>query len=307
MGKAEGKIAAIGTWDGVHPGHRFVLDALVAKGAELGLEPVAVTFRSHPLSVVAPERAPRYLSSLADRVAMLREAGAADVITLDFDNSLRAMTAARFLSMLHDRYNVKAVMLGFNNSFGSDRLKGVEAYRAVAPEGMTVIQIPEYEGDSGRVSSSLIRKLISDGDVAGAARRLGRLYSIRGRVVGGRRLGRTIGFPTANLAVDSGRLLPSAGVYAADAVLSNGLRFRAVVNIGYRPTVDRSVRPRMTVEAHLLGFSGDLYSSTVILYFLDRIRREERFPSVEALKAAISRDAAMARNIVSPLDTIGCR
>ncbi len=307
MGNAEGKIAAIGTWDGVHPGHRFVLDALVAEGAKLGLEPVVVTFRTHPLSVVAPERAPRYLSSLAERVAMLSEAGAADVITLDFDNSLRALTAARFLSMLRDRYNVKVVMLGFNNSFGSDRLKGVEAYRAVAPEGMTVIQIPEYEGDSGHVSSSLIRKLISDGDVAGAARSLGRLYSIRGRVVGGRRLGRTIGFPTANLAVDPGRLLPGAGVYAADAVLSNGLRFRAVVNIGYRPTVDRSVRPRMTVEAHLLGFSGDLYSSTVILYFLDRIRREERFPSVEALRAAISRDAAVAHNIVSPLDTVGCR
>ena len=214
---ATGRIAAIGTWDGVHPGHRFVLSSLADAGHRMNLEPVAVTFSTHPLSVVAPERAPKNLSSLPDRIAMLRDAGAKDVIVLDFDNSLRAMTAAEFLRMLRDRYNIHAVMLGFNNSFGSDRLKGVDAYRAVAPEGMKILQMPEYEGNSGKVSSSLIRRLISAGDVAEAACRLGRLYCVKGRVVGGRRLGRTIGFPTANLAVDPRRLLPAAGVYAADA------------------------------------------------------------------------------------------
>ena len=301
---AKGRIAAIGTWDGVHPGHRFVLSSLADAGHRMNLEPVAVTFSTHPLSVVAPERAPKNLSSLPDRIAMLRDAGAKDVIVLDFDNSLRAMTAAEFLRMLRDRYNIHAVMLGFNNSFGSDRLKGVDAYRAVAPEGMDILQMPEYEGNSGKVSSSLIRRLISAGDVAEAACRLRRLYCLKGRVVGGRRLGRTIGFPTANLTVDPRRLLPAAGVYAADAILSNGLKFRAVVNIGYRPTVDRSRRPRMTVEAHLLGFSGDLYSSTLTLEFIGHLRREERFPSVDALKAAINRDAEMARAMVSPLDSV---
>ncbi|MCM1337774.1 MAG: riboflavin biosynthesis protein RibF [Candidatus Amulumruptor caecigallinarius] len=292
------RIAAVGTWDGVHLGHRHLLAHLISEGERRTLAPTAVTFATHPLATVRPERVPRMLCTLDERVRRLHEAGVMDVVVLDFDENLRRLTAREFLEMLRRDYGVEAVILGFNNSFGSDRLGSFEDYReAGAQVGVEVLCAPEWCAGEEHVSSSAVRRLIAEGAVEHAAALLSRPVTLSGMVVEGKQLGRTIGFPTANLAVSADAAVPGPGVYAADALLHTGERHRAIVNIGYRPTVDRSPDARESIEAHLLNFHGDLYGHPVTLTFLKRLRDEQRFPDLTALRAQLTRDAAAARQI----------
>lgn len=289
------RIAAIGTFDGVHLGHRAVVDYLVAEGTVRGLVPTVVTFSSHPLSLVRPERVPKSLSHLSQRQQRLLHAGVRDVIVLPFDEPLRRMTAHDFIAMLHDRYGVDAIVLGFNNSFGSDRLRDFEDYVNVAHGiGVEILQAPRYEYPGfGEVSSTAIRHLIASGDVATASRLLGHPLSLSGKVVGGQRLGRTIGFPTANLDIDPACAIPAEGVYACRASISapdSTEHYKAMVNIGYRPTVDASTQPPLTVEAHLIDFTGDLYGKEITLDFICRLRPEQKFASLDSLIAQLHSD-----------------
>ncbi len=287
------RIAAIGTFDGVHLGHRAVVDYLVASGRVRGLVPTVVTFSSHPLSLVRPERMPKSLSHLSQRQQRLLDAGVRDVIVLPFDEPLRRMTAHDFIAMLHDRYGVDAIVLGFNNSFGSDRLRDFEDYVNVAHGvGVDMLQAPRYEYPGfGEVSSTAIRHLIASGDVATASRLLGHPLSLSGKVVGGQRLGRTIGFPTANLDIDPACAIPAEGVYACRANISgNPQPYQAMVNIGHRPTVDTSIQPPLTIEAHLIDFTGDLYGKEITLDFICRLRPEQKFDSLPSLIAQLRSD-----------------
>ncbi len=285
-------------WDGVHAGHRFLTSYVARLGRERSLVPTVVTFRNHPLSVVSPDRAPLLLSDTPSRLRMLGEAGAEECILLDFDGALRGLSAEEFLSMLKRDFGVDAIVVGYNNRFGHDRLQGIEAYQALGSRiGMEIIPGPEFRHDDAKVSSSVIRKFIAGGDVAEAARLLGRPFSLTGRVVEGKKLGRSIGFPTANIAVAPGMIMPLEGVYACRAVTAEGQSYAAMVNIGRRPTVDAPGAP-VTVEAHLLGFSGSLYGSEVTLEFISRIRAEIAFGSLAELTDQLRRDAEATRGIV---------
>lgn len=289
-----GHIAVVGTFDGVHLGHRFLLDELRSRGAEAGLSPIVVTFAAHPLSVVNPEAAPRLLTTLDERLRLLRQAGIGETVVLPFDDRLRMMSAREFMTMLRDRHGVRALLVGFNHRFGRDRLGGVDDYRRIGREiGVAVTLADEYRpADGMAVSSSAIRKSIGEGDVAAAARALGRSYSIAGVVGCGKQLGRVIGFPTANVTdVDSAKIIPATGVYAA-TVTAAGHSHRAVVNVGYRPTVDKAAGAPLSIEAHIPGFAGDLYGSPVEVAFDSRIRGERRFPSLDALRSRIALDIA---------------
>lgn len=294
------RIVAVGTWDGVHLGHRHLLDALGLEARRLGLTPAVVTFPTHPLATVRPERVPPQLCPVSLRLDRLQEGGAADCILLDFNERLRAMTAREFMEMLHRDYAVDAVMLGFNNSFGSDRLTDPAQYRAAAQGlGMTVTVAPEYRSDvAPSVCSSTIRRLVADGRVGEAACLLGRPFALSGKVEGGNRIGRTIGVPTANLHPAPGMAVPGNGVYACVATIDSSLRrWPAMVNVGLRPTVtagQSGVTP--VIEAHLIGFEGDLYGHLLALDFVSRLRQEMRFPSLEALaeQLAADRTAALA-------------
>lgn len=292
------RIAAIGTWDGVHRGHRHLLSFLSDEAQKLGLRPSVVTFRSHPLATVRPERVPRLICSVEERVNRLEQAGIEDVILMDFDDRLRSLTAREFMHLLKDEYGVTALVLGFNNSFGSDRLQDIEAYKAIGDEiGMTVIQAPEWRADDDAVSSSAVRHLIAQGDVERAGSWLSVPVTLSGEVVKGQQLGRTIGFPTANIKTAPELAIPASGVYVAEAITADGVTHRAIVNIGKRPTVDKSAEPVTTVEAHLLDFDGDLYGSVLTLKFIKRLRDEQRFPSLDALTAQLKADAQAARSI----------
>jgi len=280
------RAAVTGTFDGVHRGHVFLLDSLRREAALRGLEPLALTFSSHPLSLIAPERTPLSLTSVEERVRLIEEQGVkAEVLT--FDEPLRRMTAADFLAMLRERYGVTVFLLGFNNTIGSDLL-GAGPVPVEPVGGVGIVAVRELPGFS--VSSSAIREALRCGDIAAANAMLGRPYAVEGEVVGGRRLGRTLGFPTANIDVGADRALPAAGVYVGRV-----LGRRAVVNIGRRPTVEGRDDAPLSVEAHLLDFCGDLYGRRLRLELFARLRGERRFASLDALKAAIANDIIAVR------------
>lgn len=283
------KGATIGMFDGVHLGHQY----LISKLKEHCDEAVAVTFTNHPLWVIKGERVPRLLSTPAEKSRML---GALSVrpVLLPFDEQLRYMTAEEFIRLLAREHGIDRLVLGFNNSIGSDRRTAADDNALCNATGVEIIRASELPGEV-KVNSSAIREMVAVGDVKQAATLLGRNYTLHGTVVHGKKLGRTIGFPTANIEADStDKLIPANGVYAADAITTDGHAYRAVVNIGHRPTVDPTSAP-VTIEAHLDGFTGSLYDQHLTLHFLDRLRGERRFSGLDELKAAISNDLNRAR------------
>ncbi|MDE7111487.1 MAG: riboflavin biosynthesis protein RibF [Muribaculaceae bacterium] len=275
------KAAVIGVLDGVHEGHRYLLRQLKDIAAGRGLDPVAVTFSRHPLTLVRPEAVPPQICPLPERLELIRREGV-EPLLLDFTPELRLMTARKFLEGLKGR-GFDLLLMGFNNRIGLDRLSGPEL--AGGPvEVLTATELPERG-----ICSSEIRAAVSSGNMELAAKMLGRPFALEGEVVGGRRVGRTIGFPTANVSVEPGQLMPPNGVYAACAA-----GHRAVVNIGRRPTLDNG--EDVTVEAHLLDFSGDLYGRTLRVEFLRRLRPEMKFASLDQLKSRIQQDIDSVRD-----------
>lgn len=277
----------VGTFDGVHRGHRRVVEFLLRNSEQRGLRPLVITFEPHPLAIVAPQRAPHLLELPAEREANLRALGV-DVEVLRFDEELRRLTVEQWMQRLRDDYNARLLVAGYDNTFGSDGMTmNIADYREIGRKlGIDVLEAPIENG----VSSTLIRHALLAGDVETAAAMLGRPYALSGTVAHGRGLGRQLGFPTANLLADPRLLLPAPGVYAADA---NGMR--AVVNIGVAPTVDAALP--LTVEAHLIGFSGNLYGTPLRLEFLRRLRDEKRFGDLRALQDAIAADILSASNL----------
>ena len=293
-------IATVGMFDGVHRGHRDLLRRLCDEADQRGLSPAVVTFDAHPLNLIAPDKAPLSLMTVDDKVAAIRAAGVDRVEVLTFDESLRKLTAKQFMERLRDRYDVAALLLGFNHRFGSDRIDDIAHYQSVGRElGMEVVRADELNDPTAPgICSSSIRLALSEGDVTSANAMLGRPYRLVGRVGCGHRLGRTIGFPTANIvALDPRQLIPARGVYAADVILPDGEKVRAMVNIGVRPTVDNSDRPETTVEVHLIDWTGDLYGVTLAVDFLARMRSEMHFPSIEALRSQLASDRLIAKNL----------
>lgn len=286
------KGATIGMFDGVHLGHQHMISQLKAVSDDA----VVVTFRNHPLGVVDSSREPKLLSTADEKERLLRSLGVTPVI-LPFDEPLRRMTAEEFIGRLAREYGIERMLLGFNNSIGSDRCSSDEDLRRVSEAtGVEIVRATELPGKM-TVNSSTIRNLIGKGDIAHANDMLGRPYSISGEVVHGKALGRTIGFPTANIEIgDPHKLIPGTGVYAADAILPDCSSYRAVVNIGRRPTVD-SDGAKLSIEAYLDGFDGNLYGREITLRLIARLRGEKRFSGLGELKDAIAGDVTAARGI----------
>ena len=297
------RIAAVGMYDGVHAGHRFLIDYLAVEARSRGLVPSVVTFSRHPLSVVRPLEAPPLLNALDDRVRLLGEAGAHDVILLSFNESLRRMSARDFLTTLRKKFSIEALVLGFNNRFGHDRLESMEQYRAIGREvGVEIITAPEYRGPSSPVSSSIIRRHLLEGRPDQAARLLGHPYTLRGKVINGKKLGRTLGFPTANLTLPPApTLIPRTGVYAAFVTTPDGRRRQAVVNIGYRPTVSddgTDTTRTLSIEAHIIDFVGYIYDEEITIEFITYLRGEKTFPTTAKLAAQVKDDIATTRKLL---------
>ncbi len=281
-------MVSIGTYDGVHRGHRFLIEHLRQESENRGLKSGVVTFKNHPQSVVNPQHTPKTLSTLDERLALLEETGIDYCILLNFDERLRSYTAEEFMTTLLNDYGVNALILGYDNRFGRDRINCIDGYREIGKRlGVEVIQAPELKGN---ISSSTIRSLLLNGDVKAANEALGYEYSLTGIITAGKQLGRTIGFPTANLDVnDKNKLIPANGAYATIAITADGSKHKAMVNIGRRPTVDVKDAP-ITIEAHLLDFNRDIYGQSLTLKFIKFLRPEKRFNSLEELSAQLSCD-----------------
>lgn len=297
------RIAAIGMYDGVHLGHRFLIDYLGAEARSRGLVPSVVTFSRHPLAIVHPIEAPALLNTLEDRVRLLGEAGAQDVILLSFNDALRRMSAEEFMKALKKKFAIEALVLGFNNRFGHDRPEGLMQYKALGKRvGVDVVPAPEYKGPAAPVSSSSIRRLLAAGRPDEAASALGAPYALRGCVVNGKRLGRTLGFPTANLKPSSdGVLIPEVGVYAAYVTTPDGVRRAAVVNVGHRPTVDRLPEDShaLSIEAHIIDFVGYMYDEEIKVEFIKYLRPEQCFATTDRLAAQVKMDISTAKKMLT--------
>lgn len=282
----EGTVVTVGTFDGMHRGHAEVLHEVGRIAVCRGLRPLAVTFDRHPLETIAPDRAPALIMTADERDALIRREGVA-VERVAFTDGVRHKTAAEWMRELVDRYSARVLVLGYDNKFGSDghSMTFGDFRRTGAGLGIDVVMAPEVGG----CSSTAVRNAVKSGDMAEACRILGRPFTVGGTVVSGRRLGRTIGVPTANLEVGPRQLMPASGVYSADVEVG-GLRYPAVVNVGDNPTVSDSGRIR--IEAHLLDFDGDLYGREVKVEFGRRIRGEMKFDSLDALKNRIAEDIA---------------
>lgn len=294
-----GCVAAVGGFDGVHGGHRYLLEMVVRMARERGLEAVAVTFAQHPLKVVGNGCCPALLTTASEKERMLLGCGADRVVMLDFTREMSLMSAREFMQrVLRDELGVEVLVMGYDHRFGHDRDAKFDDYVGWGDElGIEVVRGVEWCGDDEgcRFSSSEARRLLLDGDVEGANRILGYEYGVDGVVVGGFRVGRTLGFPTANIEVDSeDKLIPLSGVYAVRlTVLDGGARYRGMLNIGTRPTLNNG--DRRSIEVHALDFSGDIYSAQVRVEFMKRLRDERRFESVDELRLQLAKDEQAVR------------
>jgi riboflavin kinase/FMN adenylyltransferase len=292
-------VVTIGNFDGIHLGHQAILQTVVSRARALSGEAVVYTFEPHPRKVLRPESAPALLTTLEQKLELIEAAGADAVVLEPFDLEFAKTPPDVFVrECLHQRLRPVEVYVGYDFHFGRDREGSMRLLTELGPRlGFAVTIIPEVEIDGGDVNSTRIREVLAEGNPELAARMLGRPYSVRGMVVRGDERGRTIGFPTANLAPEN-EVLPAAGVYTGTLRLLDGgdppeeSRLRAVVNVGMRPTFQgRELR----VEAHAIDWTGDLYSRRVELSFAARLRGERRFESVDALRAQIAADVDEGR------------
>ena len=301
-----GGVYAIGNFDGVHLGHAAVIARTRALATACAAPSAALTFEPHPADYFARRPVVFRLTPLAVKVRALRALGLDGVVVLAFDVALADLSAAEFVErVLVKRLAVGAVVVGWDFHFGKGRLGGAE-FLARAGEKLgfaveIVDKVGAREGGEPRVfSSSAIRRMLEQGDVAAAARALGRPYAVIGVVIPGRRLGRELGFPTANVAPEATNRL-AFGVYAARARVGSYV-YDAVASFGLRPTVEGGGAP--VLETHLFDFAGDLYGQEIEVEFVERLRGERKFASLEALKAEMARDMARARALLaaSPAD-----
>ena len=277
------RIATIGFFDGVHRGHRFLFAQLKELAHEHDLEPLIFTFDRHPREVLTGV-SPAMLTTSMERQHLL--ALHAEVRVLDFA-AVQTLTAEQFMQYLHEQENVDILLMGYDHRFGSDQLKGFSEYEKVARRvGMRVERAHECLVDGLPVSSTRIRKLLHEGQMKEVNRLLGYKYSLSGVVEHGNGIGRQIGFPTANIRIQSNKLLPMSGVYSAQALV-DGKSIVAIVNVGNNPTVGND---KISVESHLIDFYGDLYSKEVVLNFDLFIRSEKKFASLNELQEQIAKD-----------------
>ena len=290
-------IVTVGTFDGVHRGHWEVLQEIRRRAEATGGRSILVTFHPHPLRVVRPEAAPPLLTTIHEKREILAESGLEYVVFIPFTRTLQQYPARRFVEeILLGRIGMDELVIGYDHGFGKDREGSVDTLRQIGREiGFAVDVVEAFHVDGAPVSSSRIRKLIGEGDVGEAARLLGRPYSLAGVVVRGERKGRELGFPTANLEVDSPeKMLPCEGVYAAYGWV-RGERLPGLLHAGPRPTFP-GFAP--TVELYLFDWEGDIYGEHLRVEVIERIRGIEHFTSVEALMEAMRADERRGREIL---------
>lgn len=286
--------ATIGFFDGIHRGHQFLIEEMRQIAKQQGENSLVITFDQHPRKVLDSNFRPKLITTLEEKIAHIAETGVDACFVLEFSPSLAHMSAADFIrNVLVKKLHVSHLLIGYDHRFGHHRTDGFEQYQQYAKKlPIDIIQATQYKQEGVKtVNSSTIRAMIEQGDIEGANRLLGRMFSFKGKVVGGFKVGRTVGFPTANLLVeDRGKMTPANGVYAVK-VLLKGKTYKGMMNIGYRPTLsDQHIK---SIEVHIIGFSEDIYTQEIEVYVSHKIREEMKFGSVADLVAQIEKDKQM--------------
>ncbi len=282
--------ATIGFFDGVHRGHQFMIDSLTTMAHAQGRQSLVITFDRHPRQVVHADYVPQLITTTDEKLQLLHATAADRIEVLHFDAQMAQLSAYEFMrQVLHEKYGVAMLLTGYDNRFGHNRAEGFADYVRYGEEmGMKVLQNTPIDIDGLRVSSSLIRRLIVEGNITEASNCMGHPYSITGSVAHGFQEGRRIGFPTANIVPESAeKLVPGNGVYATRVSVEGGEWMPAMLNIGTNPTFQRQ---QTTIEAHIIGFEGDIYGRKVRVEFGRKLRDEQRFESVEALQKQLEAD-----------------
>jgi len=287
----------IGVFDGVHRGHQAVIQRLVSGSRAAGMNSIVVTFYPHPPVVLGKNNFPSYLTSPDQRADLLFQNGIDTVITLNFDREMAEYPALVFMETLVRRIALQRLCVGVDFALGHGREGDIPRLREIGLQlGYSLEVVEPLLEDGERISSSQVRRHILDGDMPAAAHLLGRNFSVDGRVVPGDGLGKTLGFPTANLEYWPERVMPASGVYATWAWV-DGIRLPSVSNLGTRPTFEHAVS-KIRLEAHLLDLHQDLYGKTLQLEFVNRLRAEMRFPSVAELVEQVGKDKITAKEVL---------
>jgi len=297
--KIKNAIVTQGTFDGVHAAHQVILNRLKQIATEQEGETVVMTFDPHPRMVLFPEdHGLKLLQTLDEKIGSLKKEGIDHLLVIPFTREFSRLTSLQFIrDIIVNKIGTKVLVIGYNHRFGKNREGSFEHLKEYSNlYGFDVEEISEQDIDEVSVSSTRIRKALDEGDVKQAAKYLGRNYSLTGEVIKGKQLGRTIGFPTANILVkDVNKQIPADGVYAVQVFINNSVYF-GMLNAGYRPTVDGRTH---AIEVHVFEFAEDIYGNEVTVEFVDKIRDEQRFEGIDALTNQLQKDKLHALHLLS--------
>lgn len=282
-------VATIGFFDGVHLGHRYLIDQVKIAASQYGWCSSIITFPIHPRQVIQSDYQPQLLSSPDEKLELLASTGVDNCILLPFTKELSLLTAKEFMQLLYDTYKVRMLVIGYDHRFGHNRAETFEDYCQYGQElGIHIMQATAYTQEQDKVSSSAIRRALLTGDIETSKKYLGYDYFLEGTVVNGYKVGRKIGFPTANLQVDfPHKLIPSVGVYAV-YVYVEGKQWKGMLNIGHRPTLNNG--NNLSIEVHILDFQSDIYNHKIRIEFIHFLRPELKFSSVDELVSQMQKD-----------------
>ena len=294
----EACVATLGFFDGVHSGHRFLLNELIKTAHDEHKIAVVVTFDTHPRKVLNADFQPKLLTTLEEKTDLLDDVGIDACVVLNFTKEVSALSAYDFLkTILYEKLHVHTLLVGHDHRFGHNRAEGFAEYAAYGQElGINVIQAAKYEtGEYHHISSSTIRNALHEGNIRLANELLTYSYIFSGKVIGGFQVGRKIGFPTANLQTeDKGKIIPGIGVYAVRVHLNNK-QYKGMMNIGNRPTLQSD--GETSLEVNIIDFEGDIYNRTLKIEFIDKIRDEMKFKSVQDLTEQLEKDRETVVNM----------
>jgi riboflavin kinase / FMN adenylyltransferase len=283
----------VGSFDGVHLGHADVIRRTVAAAARDGAQPALMTFEPHPRCVLDPANCPQSVTTLQEKLALVESLGIEHAIVIRFDRALAGLSPQQFLDLIAPAMEVKRWVVGFDFAFGRERRGNADWLRA---NGHVVDVVPPFTLNGKELHSSDVRRLVTLGEMEEVTRLLGREYSMAGPVEAGDKVGRRLGFPTANIGIEPNKLVPALGAYAGRAVAQEG-KFIAALSVGYRPTFGGT---QLRVEAFLLDFEGDLYQQRLELTFVRYLHPDITFPNTDELVQQLRRDVADTRRIVKP-------
>ncbi len=283
-------VATIGFFDGVHTGHRFLINELKQQALLKGLPSAVITFPQHPRSVLQQDYQPKLINTFEEKLHYLSETGIDYCILLDFTRDLSLLTANEFITrILADKMHVRSLLIGYDHRFGHNRADGFEQYVDYGKAcGMEVLKASQYTEGKASISSSEIRRLLLSGKVEKANKLLTYPYSIEGIIVEGYKVGRQLGFPTANIRINNPhKIIPGIGVYAVTASV-NGILHKGMLYIGNRPTLDNGTN--ITIEIHIFDFSEDIYGENITIHFLHHVRNDIKFDSLDKLIEQLHQD-----------------